>query len=77
MSAIKEQYPEALSFIEQNTEMLSAASALDMAEEANLPMLARKLSTMSEPEASHLINKRNPYVMFLLHRACKARLPRC
>lgn len=57
LSAIKEQYPEALSLIENNTEMLSAASALDMAEEANLPMLARKLSTMSEPEATHLVKQ--------------------
>ncbi|MGR6863248.1 S49 family peptidase [Aliivibrio salmonicida] len=57
LTAIKEQYPEALTMLERQVETLSPALALDMADEANLPMLTRKLSTMSEPDAIHLVKQ--------------------
>lgn len=57
ISALREQYPDALASFEQHTETLSASAALDMAEDADLPMMARKLSTMTEQSASHLVQQ--------------------
>ncbi|EGQ7800855.1 S49 family peptidase [Vibrio parahaemolyticus] len=52
VKAIREQYPEAVAMFEQQTETLSASAALDLAESVDLPMMARKLSSMTE-EAAH------------------------
>lgn len=57
VKAIREQFPEAVAAFEQQTETLSADKALDMAEAADLPMMARKLSTMNEASAKHFIDQ--------------------
>ncbi len=57
LKAIKEQYPEALAMFEQSSETLTAAAALDLAEAANLPTMARKLASMTEVEANRFVEQ--------------------
>lgn len=57
INALKEQYPDALATFEQQTQTISAAAALDMAEAADLPMMARRLSSMDEKSATYLVTQ--------------------
>ncbi|HCH1122374.1 TPA: S49 family peptidase [Vibrio parahaemolyticus] len=57
VKALREQYPEAVAMFEQQTETLSASAALDLAESVDLPMMARKLSSMTEEAANRYIQQ--------------------
>ncbi|EOW9411416.1 S49 family peptidase [Vibrio cholerae] len=57
VKAIREQYPEAMAMFEQSSAKISAESALEMAEVAGLPMMAKQISQMTEQAAARFISE--------------------